>query len=62
MSENKNLIFVIVAVVLVVLGFLFVPKIINKFSNRIYKKMDRKEIDFDNLGPEIVKKDKEKEN
>ena len=61
MSENKNLIFVIVAIVLVVLGLIFVPKIINKLSNRIYKKMDRKEIDFDNLGPEIVKKDKEKE-
>ena len=61
MDENKNLIVVLVAVVLVILGFLFVPKIINKFSNRIYKKMDKEEIDFDNLGPEIVKKDEGKE-
>ena len=61
MSENKNLIFVIIAIALVVLGFLFVPKIINKLSNLFYKKIDRKEINFDSLGPEIVRKDKEKE-
>ena len=44
--------------VLVVIGFTMIPYIINKYGNKIYKSsLKRDVIDFDNLGPEIIRKD-----
>ncbi len=45
---------------LFVIGILFIPKLVKKTSNKIYKNMKKEEIDFDNMGPKIVKKDEEK--
>lgn len=46
------------SLVLVVIGFTVIPYFIDKYSNKIYKySLKRDVIDFDNLGPEIVKKD-----
>lgn len=48
--------------VMLVIGIFIVPKCLKKGTGEIYKKGHRK-IDFENLGPEIVKKDtKEQEN
>ena len=46
------------SLVLVAIGFTVVPYYINKYGNKIYKSFLKREvIDFDNLGPEIVKRD-----
>lgn len=45
---------------LTVMGFAIIPSAINKYSSKIYKSYIKKDtIDFDNLGPKIVKKNKE---
>ena len=53
-------VFLIVAgLALTVAGFLFIPPLIQKYSNKVYKAYLRREtIDFDNMGPEIVPKKK----
>lgn len=38
----------------------FIPKLIMKHSSKAYKK-DLDEVDYDNLGPEIIKKSEEVE-
>lgn len=44
--------------VLVVTGFVILPKIIEKVSRATYRtSLKNEEIDFDNMGPEIVKKE-----
>lgn len=44
--------------VLVAIGFTVIPFFIDKYGNKIYKSsLKRDVIDFDDLGPEIVKKD-----
>ncbi len=50
---------VLTFIALLLIGFLVVPKILEKYSNSIYKRTSHKDIDFNNLGPEIVKKDEE---
>ncbi|MDY2662945.1 MAG: hypothetical protein SOV67_09565 [Bariatricus massiliensis] len=48
--------------VILVVGIFIVPRCLKKLTGEIYKKGHRK-INFENLGPEIVKKDtKEQEN
>lgn len=45
-----------------VIGFLVIPPLMKKYSNKLYKSSLKKdEIDFDKMGPEIVKKDEAKE-
>ena len=40
------------------MGFIVMPPLLKKYNNKIYKAISKKEeIDFDNLGPDIVKKD-----
>lgn len=50
---------------LTVAGFLVIPPLIKKYGNKTYKKsLNTEEIDFDDMGPEIVPFDedeKEKE-
>ena len=42
-------------------GFIIIPQIIKYFGNKEYKKsLNTAEIDFDNLGPEIIPFSKEK--
>lgn len=59
-SNALNQMLVIVGgVALMVAGFIIIPPLLNKCSNKIYKNSLRKEkIDFDNMGPEIVPHDK----
>lgn len=46
---------------LTVAGVIFIPPLMEKYSNKIYKSsLKRDEIDFDNMGPEIVPHDKTK--
>ncbi len=40
---------------LTVVGFVVIPPLIKKYGNKAYKKsLDVEDIDFDNMGPEIV--------
>ena len=49
---------IICGVAIAAIGFAVIPSLVRKYSNKIYKNSARKEeIDFDNLGPEIIKKD-----
>ena len=61
--KTKNTAYWIIGfVTLTVIGFLIIPAFIRKFSNKFYKSsLKNEEIDFENLGPEIVKKDEAKE-
>lgn len=49
------------AVALTAVGCVVIPPLLEKSSNKAYKALvKRDEIDFDNLGPEIVRKDENK--
>lgn len=40
---------------LTLVGFIIVPPFIKKYGNKVYKKsLDTDDIDFDDMGPEIV--------
>lgn len=44
---------------LTVAGFIIIPQLLEKYSNKMYKSSLKKEkIDFDSMGPEIVMHDK----
>jgi len=46
------------SVTLTIVGFIIVPPLITIVSNKVYKMMTSTDkIDFENLGPEIVKED-----
>lgn len=46
-------------VALTLAGVIVIPPLIEKYSNKMYKKsLKNEEIDFDNMGPEIVPHDK----
>ena len=58
MDSNKTLWWVLGFLALAVVGAVVIPPLMRKYSNKLYKASNKKEdIDFDNLGPEIVKKD-----
>ncbi len=62
MNTDKTLYWVIGVLALTVIGFLVIPPLMKKYGNKIYKSSLKKdEIDFDNMGPEIVKKEDAKE-
>ena len=45
---------------LTIAGVIIVPPLLRKYSNRLYKSFTKnEEIDFDNLGPEIVRKEEQ---
>lgn len=61
MSEKKTLI-IIGGIILTVVGFIIIPPMMKKYSNKLYKsRMKSEDIDFDSMGPEIVKKTKDSE-
>ena len=58
-SAEKVLIFLNI-VVLMVLGFIVIPPLIDKCSKKMYRaSLKKEEIDFDNMGPEIIPNDEE---
>ncbi len=57
MNAEKNICFIIGITVVTVIGFLMIPPFMKKYSNKLYKASLKKEyIDFEKMGPEIVKK------
>lgn len=48
---------------LTAVGLIVIPRLLDKYANKAYKfSLKREEIDFDNMGPEIVpSKEKEDE-
>lgn len=59
MAEFKDKLPLIVAgVVLTVVAFVVIPPIINKASRKVYRlQNDTSDIDFENMGPEVVRKE-----
>lgn len=58
MKKKKSKVWWIVSLILVLVGFVVIPYFIDKYGNKIYKSsLKRNVIDFDNLGPQIIKKD-----
>lgn len=61
MTEKKALI-IIGGIILTVVGFIVIPPLMKKYSNKLYKsRIKSEDIDFDSMGPEIVKKTKDSE-
>lgn len=62
MSTEKTVYWIIGIAAVMVIGFLVIPPLIKKYGNKLYKSSLKKdEIDFENMGPEIVKKEETKE-
>lgn len=58
MNSSKTIWLVLGILALTAVGFIVIPPLLKKYSNKLYKASSKKEeIDFDNLGPEIVRKD-----
>ena len=58
MNTSKTVCWVVGIVALTVVGIIVIPPLLRKIENKMYKQSLKKdEIDYDNLGPEIVKKD-----
>lgn len=46
---------IVAGAALTVAGFVVIPPLVKKYSNKVYKKsLNTEDIDFDNMGPEIV--------
>ncbi len=62
-SRCRKAMLVAGGVVLTAVGVIVIPPLLNKYANKAYKSsLKKEEIDFDNMGPEIVpSKDKEDE-
>lgn len=58
MFEDKHKVALIIGgIAITAIAFVVVPPIINTISRKLYRaQSSTKDIDFDNLGPEIVKK------
>ncbi|MBR0399806.1 MAG: hypothetical protein IJH95_03190 [Mogibacterium sp.] len=62
MSTEKTIYWIIGIAAVTVIGFLVIPPLMKKYSNKLYKSSLKKDdIDFDKMGPEIVKKENAKE-
>ena len=56
-TKNKVLL-AIGGIALTVAGFIIIPPMIDKYGNKIYKaSLKKDDIDFDNIGPEKIKKE-----
>lgn len=57
-KDFKSLPLIVGGVALTAVGFVVIPPIINHVSRKLYKaSTGTSDIDFDDLGPEIVRKD-----
>ena len=62
MSTEKTIYWIIGIAAVTVIGFLVIPPLMKKYGNKFYKSSLKKdEIDFEDMGPEIVKKEETKE-
>ncbi len=56
----KNVLMLIGCAALTIAGFIIIPKLIKKYSRKVYKKsLEDEEIDFDDMGPEIIPNENE---
>ena len=61
MSTRKPIYRIIGIIVLMSVGFLVIPPLMEKYSNKIYKfSLKKDNIDFENMGPEVVNKEESK--
>ena len=62
MNSKKTIYWVLGAIAITVVGIIVIPPLLKKCGVKLYRSSAKsEEIDFDNLGPEIVKKDKTEE-
>ena len=62
MRTRKTVCWVVGIAAVTGIGFLVVPSLMKKCSNRLYKfSLEKEEIDFESLGPEIIEKEEPKE-
>lgn len=61
MSTRKPICRIIGIIVLMAVGFLVILPLMEKYSNKIYKfSLKKDNIDFENMGPEVVNKEESK--
>lgn len=61
-TTEKTVYWILGVAAITAIGFLVIPPLMKKYSNKLYKSSLKKdEIDIDSMGPEIVKKDETKE-
>ena len=61
MSIRKTIYWIIGTVAVTTVGFLVIPPLMKKYSNKLYKfSLKKDNIDFENMGPEVVEKEKSK--
>lgn len=62
-GKGKKTLIIAGGIVLTAVGLIVIPRLLDKYANKAYKfSLKREEIDFDNMGPEIVpSKEKEDE-
>lgn len=62
-GKGKKTLIIAGGIVLTTVGFIVIPRLLDKYANKAYKfSLKKEEIDFDNMGPEIVpSKEKEDE-
>ena len=59
---KRNLAMMAGGVALTAVSFVVVPPILNRLSRKVYKaSVDTSDIDFEDMGPEIVRKDSAKD-
>lgn len=59
-STTKKILIFLAAATLTLIGFIVIPPLIDKCAKRVYKaSLKKEEIDFDDMGPEIIPNDKE---
>lgn len=56
MKGREKAVWIAGSIAMLLGGIFVIPKLLKKYTVKIYKS-SHDEIDFDNLGPEIVKKD-----
>ena len=60
-NKKKKALIIAGGIALTAVGFIVIPPLLDKYANKAYKSsLKKEEIDFDNMGPEIVPS-KEKE-
>lgn len=62
-GKGKKTLIIAGGIVLTTVGFIVIPRLLDKYANKAYRfSLKKEEIDFDNMGPEIVpSKEKEDE-
>lgn len=59
-STTEKILIFLGAAILTGVGFIIIPPLIDKCAKRVYKaSLKTKEIDFEDMGPEIIPNDKE---